>query len=144
MRDCFQHMISSHYFQIQCLYLIGILDCICFHREVVLLVLLCDAVAQGIIQPWCEISGQIYQEQDSGKGGMEPQAEKAKKGGGKSSAKSGSAPSLPLEEIKKALEVREKGRNADHVSVSLPSVKLWELCRMCPCWNVCVGQECSY
>ncbi|XP_036429472.1 LOW QUALITY PROTEIN: cilia- and flagella-associated protein 46 [Colossoma macropomum] len=78
--------------------------------EVVLLVLLCDAVAQGIIQPWCETSGQIKQEQDSGKGGMQQQADKAKKGGGKVSEKSGSTHFLTLEaaavqDIKKALEM---------------------------------------
>ncbi|KAI4874895.1 hypothetical protein NFI96_034468 [Prochilodus magdalenae] len=78
--------------------------------EVVLLVLLCDAVAQGIIQPWCGTSGQIKHEQDSGKAGMQQQAEKAKKGGGKISDKSGSTHGLTLEaaavqDIKKALEM---------------------------------------
>ncbi|KAL7877973.1 hypothetical protein SRHO_G00046160 [Serrasalmus rhombeus] len=78
--------------------------------EVVLLVFLCDAVAKGIIQPWCETSGQIKQEQDSGKGGMQQQADKAKKGGGKISEKSGSTHFLTLEaatvqDIKKALEM---------------------------------------
>ena len=77
-----------------------------------LLVLLCDAVAQGIIQPWCGTSGQIKHNQDIGKAGMQQQAEKARKGGGKISDKSGSTHGLTLEaaavqDIKKALEVRK-------------------------------------
>lgn len=73
----------------------------------VLLVLLCDAVAQGIIQPWCGTSGHISQE------GKQPQAQadKTKKNGKKGMEKSGSTHVIPLEaaavqNIKKALQVR--------------------------------------
>ncbi|XP_072534370.1 cilia- and flagella-associated protein 46 isoform X2 [Salminus brasiliensis] len=78
--------------------------------EVVLLVLLCDAVAQGIIQTWYEASAQIKHEQDTGKSRGQQQADKAKKAGGKVPEKSGSTHGLPLEaaavqDIKKALEL---------------------------------------
>ncbi|MCJ8730419.1 hypothetical protein PDJAM_G00184270 [Pangasius djambal] len=74
--------------------------------EVVLLVLLCDAVAQGIIQPWCGTSGHTSQE------GKQPQAQadNTKKNGKKGMEKSGSTPAIPLEaaavqDIKKALQM---------------------------------------
>ncbi|XP_066535415.1 cilia- and flagella-associated protein 46 isoform X2 [Hoplias malabaricus] len=78
--------------------------------EVVLLVLLCDAVAQGTIQLWYVASGEVKLEPDSGKGGMQQQADKAKKGGGKVAEKSSSTQGLLLEaaavqDIKKALEI---------------------------------------
>lgn len=72
-----------------------------------LLVLLCDAVAQGIIQPWCGTSGSIIQE------GKRPraQSDRTKKNGKKRVEKSGSTHAIPLEaaavqNIKKALQVR--------------------------------------
>ncbi|XP_060780970.1 cilia- and flagella-associated protein 46 [Neoarius graeffei] len=74
--------------------------------EVVLLVLLCDAVAQGIIQPWCGTSGSIIQE------GKRPraQSDRTKKNGKKRVEKSGSTHAIPLEaaavqNIKKALQM---------------------------------------
>lgn len=65
-----------------------------------LLVLLCDAVAQGIIQPWCGTSGHTSQE------GNQPQTDKSKKG----MEKSGSTHTIQLEaaavqQIRKALQV---------------------------------------
>lgn len=66
----------------------------CHHREVVLLVLLCVAVAQGIIQPWCRASVHTSQ------------TDKTKKNVKKGTEKSGSAHAIPLEDIKKALQVR--------------------------------------
>ncbi|KAL0178752.1 hypothetical protein M9458_027646, partial [Cirrhinus mrigala] len=71
--------------------------------EVVLLVMLCDAVAQGLIQPWFGTSARSDQEsQDAGKAGVQLPAEKTKK-------KSGSTlgPQLDaaaVQDIKKALE----------------------------------------
>ncbi|XP_049337763.1 cilia- and flagella-associated protein 46-like [Astyanax mexicanus] len=78
--------------------------------DVVLLVLLCDAVAQGMIQPWFEAAGQIKPEQDTAKGGVQQQADKVKKGGGKVLEKHSSTHGFSLEaaavqDIKKALEV---------------------------------------
>ncbi|KAF5902114.1 cilia- and flagella-associated protein 46 isoform X3, partial [Clarias magur] len=61
--------------------------------EVVLLVQLCDTVAQGVIQPWCRISVPIGQ------------ADKTKKNVKKGTEKSGSIPAIPLEDIKNALQM---------------------------------------
>ncbi|XP_026876764.2 cilia- and flagella-associated protein 46 [Electrophorus electricus] len=71
--------------------------------EVVLLVLLCDSVAQGIIQPWCAPPGGTGQD-------WQQQADRAKKGGGKGLEKLCSTHGIPLEaaavqDIKKALEL---------------------------------------
>lgn len=72
-----------------------------------LLVLLCDAVALGIIQPWYGTSGHTSQQ------GKQPQtqADKTKKNGKKGMEKSGSTHAITLEaaavqDIKKALQVR--------------------------------------
>ncbi|XP_073690617.1 cilia- and flagella-associated protein 46 [Garra rufa] len=81
--------------------------------EVVVLVLLCEAVAQGLIQPWCGASARADQEpQDAGKAGAQLPAEKTKKAKGKSVEKSGSTHSPQLDaaamqDLKKALEVCE-------------------------------------
>ncbi|KAM9477000.1 cilia- and flagella-associated protein 46 [Clarias gariepinus] len=61
--------------------------------EVVLLVLLCVAVAQGIIQPWCRASVHTGQ------------ADKTKKNLKKGTEKSGSGLAIPPEDIKKALQI---------------------------------------
>lgn len=87
-------------------YTVGWLHWQCCHREVVLLVLLCDAVAQGIIQPWCETSRHTSQEW------KQPQANKTQKNGRKEMEKSGFTHTVPLEaaavqDIKKALQVRD-------------------------------------
>lgn len=73
----------------------------------VLLVLLCDAVAQGLIQPWCGTSGHTSQEM------KQPQAQtgKTKKNGKKGVEISGFTHAIALEavavqDIKKALQVR--------------------------------------
>ncbi|XP_076830740.1 cilia- and flagella-associated protein 46 isoform X3 [Brachyhypopomus gauderio] len=71
--------------------------------EVVLLVLLCDSVAQGLIQPWCVPPGETSQ-------ASQPQTGRAKKGGGKGTERSASTQAFPLEaaavqDIKKALEL---------------------------------------
>ncbi|KAI2658158.1 Cilia- and flagella-associated protein 46 [Labeo rohita] len=81
--------------------------------EVVLLVMLCDAVAQGLIQPWFGTSARANQEsQDAVKGGVQLPAEKTKKVRGKSVEKSGLTlgPQLDaaaVQDVKKALEVCE-------------------------------------
>ncbi|KAL1263718.1 hypothetical protein QQF64_006457, partial [Cirrhinus molitorella] len=81
--------------------------------EVVLLVMLCEAVAQGIIQSWCGTSARPDQEsQDAGKGGIQLPAEKTKKVRGKSVEKNSSThgPQLDaaaMQDVKKALEVCE-------------------------------------
>lgn len=74
--------------------------------------MLCDAVAQGLIQPWCGTSVRADQEsQDTGKEAEKTlPAEKAKKVRGKSVEKSGSTlgPQLDaaaMQDVKKALEV---------------------------------------
>ncbi len=78
-------------------------------REVVLLAMLCDAVAQGLIQT----SVRADQESpDAGKGGVPLPAEKTKKGRGKSVEKSGSTQGPQLDaaavlDVKRALEVRD-------------------------------------
>ncbi|XP_067242183.1 cilia- and flagella-associated protein 46 [Chanodichthys erythropterus] len=79
--------------------------------EVVLLVMLCDAVAQGLIQPWYGTSIHADQEsQDAEKGDVQLPAEKTKKLRGKNVEKSGltHGPQLDaaaMQDIKKALEV---------------------------------------
>ncbi|XP_056093177.1 cilia- and flagella-associated protein 46 [Rhinichthys klamathensis goyatoka] len=81
--------------------------------EVALVVLLCDAVAQGLIEPWCVTPVRADQEpQDSEKADVQPTAEKTKKVRGKSVEKSGPphGPGLDaagVQEVKKALEVCE-------------------------------------
>ncbi|XP_043110720.1 cilia- and flagella-associated protein 46-like [Puntigrus tetrazona] len=81
--------------------------------EVVLLALLCDSVAQGLVQPWCGRSVRVEQEAlDAGKGGAQPPAEKTKKVRGKSVEKSGSTHGPQLDtaallDVKTALEVCE-------------------------------------
>lgn len=70
----------------------------------VLLVLLCDAVAQGIIQLWSGTSSQEYKQ-------CQAQADRTKKNVKKGSEKSGSTNAIALEaaavqDIKKALQVR--------------------------------------
>ncbi|KAI5107889.1 cilia- and flagella-associated protein 46, partial [Silurus meridionalis] len=75
-------------------------------REVVLLVLLCDAVAQGIIKPWCGTSGHTTQQREY----FQSQADKTKTSGKKGMEKSGSTHSIQLEaavvqDIKKALQM---------------------------------------
>lgn len=73
--------------------------------------MLCDAVAQGLIQPWCGTSIHADQEsQDAEKGDVQLPAEKTKKVRGKSMEKSGLTHGLQLDaaamqDIKKALEV---------------------------------------
>lgn len=72
-----------------------------------LLVLLCDAVAQGIIQPCCGTSGHTSQEEKQ----PQAKADKTKKNVKKRMEKSGSTNAIPLEatavqDIKKALQVR--------------------------------------
>ncbi|XP_016414315.1 cilia- and flagella-associated protein 46-like [Sinocyclocheilus rhinocerous] len=112
--------------------------------EVVLLGMLCDAVAQGLIQPWCGMSVRADQEsQDAGKGGekMLP-AEKTKKVRGKSVEKSGSTqgPQLDaaaMQDVKKALEVCEfalrlSSGNAEPLPISVRK-------QLCSTW-VCVKQ----
>ncbi len=82
-------------------------------REVVLLAMLCDAVAQGLIQPWCGMCVRADQEsQDAGKGGVQLPAEKTKKVRGKSVERSGSTQGPQLDaaavlDVKKALEVTD-------------------------------------
>lgn len=71
-----------------------------------LLVLLCDAVAQGIIQPLCGTSGHAGPEKKQ----LQVQVDKTKKNGKKGMEKSGSSQALSLEaavvqDIKKALQV---------------------------------------
>lgn len=65
-----------------------------------LLVLLCDAVAQGIIQTSCRTSRHTSQEE------RQSSAAKTKKTGKKGMEKSVSTQDVPLEDIKKALQVR--------------------------------------
>ncbi|XP_058242545.1 cilia- and flagella-associated protein 46 isoform X2 [Hemibagrus wyckioides] len=72
--------------------------------EVVLLVLLCDTVAQGIIQPWCRTSGHTSHKE------KQPQADKTKKNAKKGMEKSVSTQAVALEaagvhDIKKALQM---------------------------------------
>ncbi|GAA6097380.1 cilia- and flagella-associated protein 46 isoform X2, partial [Tachysurus ichikawai] len=69
--------------------------------EVVLLVLLCDAVAQGIIQTSCRTSRHTSQEE------RQSSAAKTKKTGKKGMEKSVSTQDVPLEDIKKALQICE-------------------------------------
>ncbi|KAF4090490.1 hypothetical protein AMELA_G00052800 [Ameiurus melas] len=74
--------------------------------EVVLLVLLCDAVAQGIIQPCCGTSGHTSQEEKQ----PQAKADKTKKNVKKRIEKSGSTNAIPLEaaavqDLKKALQM---------------------------------------
>ncbi|XP_051507186.1 cilia- and flagella-associated protein 46 [Myxocyprinus asiaticus] len=77
--------------------------------EVVLVVMLCDAVAQGLIQPWCQTSVRSDQEsQDKEK--VQLPADKTKKARGKPAEKSGSSHGLPfdsaaVQDMRKALEV---------------------------------------
>ncbi|XP_030628131.1 cilia- and flagella-associated protein 46 [Chanos chanos] len=80
--------------------------------EVALLVLLCNTVAQGLIQPCCVTPGSANQEQqDKGKGGTQPHAEKTKKGTVRGTEKPGSSHGLQqldpaaLADTKKALEL---------------------------------------
>ncbi|KAG1963056.1 cilia- and flagella-associated protein [Pimephales promelas] len=77
--------------------------------ETSLVVLLCDAVAQGLIEPWCVSPVRADQEE---KADVQPAAEKTKKVRGKSVEKSGPThgPGLDaaaLQDVKKALEVCE-------------------------------------
>ncbi|XP_053477642.1 cilia- and flagella-associated protein 46 isoform X1 [Ictalurus furcatus] len=74
--------------------------------EVVLLVLLCDAVAQGIIQPCCGTSGHTSQEEKQ----TRAKADKTKKNVKRRMEKSGSTNAIPLEatavqDIKNALQI---------------------------------------
>ncbi|XP_027030821.2 cilia- and flagella-associated protein 46 isoform X5 [Tachysurus fulvidraco] len=69
--------------------------------EVVLLVLLCDAVAQGVIQTPCRTSRHTSQEE------RQSSAAKTKKTGKKGMEKSVSTQDVPLEDIKKALQMCE-------------------------------------
>ncbi|RXN24229.1 cilia- and flagella-associated 46 isoform X2 [Labeo rohita] len=86
--------------------------------EVVLLVMLCDAVAQGLIQPWFGTSARANQEsQDAVKGGVQLPAEKTKKVRGKSVEKSGLTlgPQLDaaaVQDVKKALESQNEALTA--------------------------------
>ncbi|XP_077103327.1 cilia- and flagella-associated protein 46 [Siphateles boraxobius] len=81
--------------------------------EVVLMVMLCDAVAQGLIEPWCVTPVRVDQEtQDTEKADVQPTAEKTKKVRGKSVEKSGPThgpvlDAAAIQEVKKALEVCE-------------------------------------
>ncbi|XP_058652539.1 cilia- and flagella-associated protein 46-like isoform X3 [Onychostoma macrolepis] len=111
--------------------------------EVVLLAMLCDAVAQGLIQPWCGTSVHVDQEsQDAGKGGVQLPAEKTKKVRGKSVEKSGSTQGPQLDaaavlDVKKALEVCEfalrlSSGNTEPLPVSVRK-------QLCSTW-VCVKQ----
>ncbi|XP_062851474.1 cilia- and flagella-associated protein 46 [Trichomycterus rosablanca] len=81
--------------------------------EVMLLVLLCNTVAQGIIQPWCVSPGLTTQEETE----PQPLTDKAKKGGGKL----GFTPGLGLEaaavqDIKKALQLCEYAMHLSSVN----------------------------
>lgn len=77
-------------------------------REPVLLVLLCDAVAQGMIQPWSG-AGASQETQDGGGRGAPP-GDKAKKAAGKGAERSSSVHGVfldpaALQDVRKALEV---------------------------------------
>ncbi|KAK7149085.1 hypothetical protein R3I93_013174 [Phoxinus phoxinus] len=81
--------------------------------EVVLVVMLCAAVAQGLIEPWCVTPVRADPDpQDTEKADVQPTAEKTKKVRGKSVEKSGPThgPALDaaaMQDVKKALEVCE-------------------------------------
>ncbi|XP_026079139.1 cilia- and flagella-associated protein 46 [Carassius auratus] len=99
--------------------------------ELVLVAMLCDAVAQGLIQPWCGASVRVDQEsQDAGKEAEKTlPAEKTKKVRGKTVEKSVSTigPQLDaaaMQDVKKALEVCEfalrlSSGNAEPLPVSV-------------------------
>lgn len=75
------------------------------------MVMLCAAVAQGLMEPWCVAPVRVDQEpQDTEKADVQPTAEKTKKVRGKSVEKSGPThgPALDaaaVQDLKKALEV---------------------------------------
>lgn len=75
--------------------------------------MLCDAVAQGLIEPWCVTPVRVDQEQrETEKAIVQPTAEKTKRVRGKSVEKPGAThgpvlDAAAMQELKKALEVSD-------------------------------------